>query len=137
MIIQPDWKLVQCTQCLKINRIPGSGIFDDEIKGTITFKDQVGDNEFDIKFPVAYSIVNCPFCKNDNRISKKATKISCYSCRNIFTVNQDPYNDSIDYGNYKKKERRTEQRYSPLVNEQNNLSKSSDYKREQTRWMPD
>ncbi len=76
VLIQKEWKLVQCTICSKVNRVPGSGIYDEnhnvneEIKGKATFKDMKPDGfEFDIQFPVSHSIVSCPFCKSENKIS--------------------------------------------------------------------
>ena len=129
LLIQPEWRLVQCTQCMKLNRVPGSGIFDDEqINGQLTFKDKVNDNEFDINFPVSHSIVNCPFCKSDNKISKKARKISCYQCKNVFSVNQEAFTSST------KTKVKENQRYSPNIqNDENNYTNN----RHQSRWMPD
>lgn len=54
MIIDPNWRIIQCIKCSKLNRVPGSGIFDHEV-GKITYKDQKSDTEFDIKFPVTVS----------------------------------------------------------------------------------
>lgn len=43
---------------MKLNRIPGSGIFDHETTGQMSYKDQKSDTEFDIQFPVSVSYFN-------------------------------------------------------------------------------
>lgn len=58
LLILPYWRMVQCTQCKKVNRIPGNGVFDekDENKvGKMTYKDKTNDVVFDIMFPVTVS----------------------------------------------------------------------------------
>jgi hypothetical protein len=55
LLIFPDWRMVQCTQCFKVNRIPGSGTFDEKDEGKVgkmTYRDKTKDVEFDIMFPV-------------------------------------------------------------------------------------
>ena len=56
MLIQPDWKIIQCISCLKLNRIPGTGMFDDEvIPGKLTYKDKSKDIELEISVPIQVS----------------------------------------------------------------------------------
>ena len=58
LIIFPDWKIVQCTQCRKLNRVVGTGIFDEEFgdrHGKMTYRDRKKDVEFDVMFPVTVS----------------------------------------------------------------------------------
>lgn len=53
MLIQPDWKIIQCVGCLKLNRIPGSGMFDDEvIPGQLKYKDETKQIELEISVPI-------------------------------------------------------------------------------------
>ena len=58
LLIFPDWRIVQCTQCMKLNRIPGTGSFDDpndKLVGKLTYRDKPKEVEFDIMFPVTVS----------------------------------------------------------------------------------
>ena len=67
LMVKEEWSVVRCTNCGKINRVPGT---EDNIDGAIRLNDNM--NHFDLYVPFVYAVITCPFCQAENKFRKDA-----------------------------------------------------------------
>lgn len=84
LMVKDEWSVVRCTNCDKINRVPGT---EDNIDSMIRLNDNM--NHFDLYVPYVYAIITCPFCQHENKVRKDAEHIVCFQCHNSFNVLSD------------------------------------------------
>lgn len=82
--VKDEWNVIECPNCLKINRIPqtDSNQSSGDVKVTLT----TAQNNFDVKVPYIFGIITCPFCQTENRFRRDAANIICYKCHHSFSA---------------------------------------------------
>ena len=84
LMVKDEWSVVRCTNCDKINRVPGT---EDNIDSMIRLNDNM--NHFDLYVPYVYAIVTCPFCQSENKVRKDAEHVVCFQCHNSYNILSD------------------------------------------------
>lgn len=84
LMVKDEWSVVKCTNCDKINRVPGT---EDNVDSMIRLNDNM--NHFDLYVPYVYAIITCPFCQYENKVRKDAEHIVCFQCHNSFNLLRD------------------------------------------------
>ena len=65
LMVKDEWSVVRCTNCGKINRVPGT---EDNLDGAIRLNDNM--NHFDLYVPFVYAVITCPFCQAEKLKTK-------------------------------------------------------------------
>ena len=86
LMVKDEWSVVKCTNCGKINRVPGT---EDNIESAIRLNDNM--NHFDLYVPYVYAVITCPFCQTENKVRKDAEHIVCFQCHNSYNIQKEPW----------------------------------------------
>ena len=86
LMVKDEWSVVICTNCGKINRVPGT---EDNIDSAIRLNDNM--NHFDLYVPYVYAVITCPFCQTENKVRKDAEHIVCFQCHNSYNIQKEPW----------------------------------------------
>ena len=90
LMVKDEWSVVRCTNCGKINRVPGT---EDNLDGAIRLNDNM--NHFDLYVPFVYAVITCPFCQAENKVRKDAEHIICFQCHNSYNVQHEPWENMV------------------------------------------
>ena len=90
LMVKEEWSVVRCTNCGKINRVPGT---EDNIDGAIRLNDNM--NHFDLYVPFVYAVITCPFCQAENKVRKDAEHIICFQCHNSYNIQHEPWENMV------------------------------------------
>ena len=90
LMVKDEWSVVRCTNCGKINRVPGT---EDNLDGAIRLNDNM--NHFDLYVPFVYAVITCPFCQAENKVRKDAEHIICFQCHNSYNVQHEPWENLV------------------------------------------
>ena len=89
IVVEDGWKMVECGNCHRINRIPQKLIneiyYTDKLKN-IYFNKSI--NHLDKIIPIVYIIVNCPYCKASNKVDRNSVRCKCFVCERGFYVDR-------------------------------------------------
>ena len=99
LMVKDEWSVVRCTNCGKINRVPGT---EDNIDGAIRLNDNM--NHFDLYVPFVYAVITCPFCQAENKVRKDAEHIICFQCHNSYNIQHEPWENMVANKNINNKE---------------------------------
>lgn len=87
IVVQPDWKMFECGNCHKMNKMPRKLInqlyFSDKLKNV---RYNSYKNHLDMILPLPYIISLCPFCKAENRVQNKSDYMTCFICGRTFNI---------------------------------------------------
>ena len=86
LMVKDEWSVVKCTNCGKINRVPGT---EDNVDSAIRLNDNM--NHFDLYVPYVYAVITCPFCQTENKVRKDAEHIVCFQCHNSYNIQKEPW----------------------------------------------
>ena len=90
LMVKEEWSVVRCTNCGKINRVPGT---EDNIDGAIRLNDNM--NHFDLYVPYVYAVITCPFCQAENKVRKDAEHVICFNCQNSYNIQHEPWENMV------------------------------------------
>ena len=90
LMVKDEWSVVRCTNCGKINRVPGT---EDNLDGAIRLNDNM--NHFDLYVPFVYAVITCPFCQAENKVRKDAEHIICFQCHNSYNIQHEPWENMV------------------------------------------
>jgi hypothetical protein len=90
LMVKEEWSVVRCTNCGKINRVPGT---EDNIDGAIRLNDNM--NHFDLYVPFVYAVITCPFCQAENKVRKDAEHVICFQCHNSYNIQHEPWENMV------------------------------------------
>ena len=90
LMVKDEWSVVRCTNCGKINRVPGT---EDNIDGAIRLNDNM--NHFDLYVPFVYAVITCPFCQAENKVRKDAEHVICFQCHNSYNIQHEPWENMV------------------------------------------
>ena len=90
LMVKEEWSVVRCTNCGKINRVPGT---EDNIDGAIRLNDNM--NHFDLYVPYVYAVITCPFCQAENKVRKDAEHVICFQCQNSYNIQHEPWENMV------------------------------------------
>ena len=99
LMVKDEWSVVRCTNCGKINRVPGT---EDNLDGAIRLNDNM--NHFDLYVPFVYAVITCPFCQAENKVRKDAEHIICFQCHNSYNIQHEPWENMVANKSTNKKE---------------------------------
>ena len=99
LMVKDEWSVVRCTNCGKINRVPGT---EDNIDGAIRLNDNM--NHFDLYVPYVYAVITCPFCQAENKVRKDAEHVICFQCHNSYNIQHEPWENMVAYKGLNNKE---------------------------------
>ena len=99
LMVKDEWSVVKCTNCGKINRVPGT---EDNIDSAIRLNDNM--NHFDLYVPYVYAVITCPFCQAENKVRKDAEHVICFQCHNSYNIQHEPWENMVAYKNLNNKE---------------------------------
>ena len=99
LMVKEEWSVVRCTNCGKINRVPGT---EDNIDGAIRLNDNM--NHFDLYVPFVYAVITCPFCQAENKVRKDAEHVICFQCHNSYNIQHEPWENMVANKNLNNKE---------------------------------
>ena len=115
LMVKDEWSVVKCTNCGKINRVPGT---EDNIESAIRLNDNM--NHFDLYVPYVYAVITCPFCQTENKVRKDAEHVVCFQCHNSYNIQKEPWENYANAKNNNKEYPQVEQ--PPIVNTNNTHS---------------
>ena len=90
LMVKEEWSVVRCSNCGKINRVPGT---EDNIDGAIRLNDNM--NHFDLYVPFVYAVITCPFCQAENKVRKDAEHVVCFQCQNSYNIQHEPWENMV------------------------------------------
>ena len=90
LMVKDEWSVVRCTNCGKINRVPGT---EDNIDGAIRLNDNM--NHFDLYVPYVYAVITCTFCQAENKVRKDAEHVICFQCHNSYNIQHEPWENMV------------------------------------------
>ena len=90
LMVKDEWSVVRCTNCGKINRVPGT---EDNLDGAIRLNDNM--NHFDLYVPYVYAVITCPFCQAENKVRKDAEHVICFQCHNSYNIQHEPWENMV------------------------------------------
>ena len=90
LMVKDEWSVVRCTNCGKINRVPGT---EDNLDGAIRLNDNM--NHFDLYVPFVYAVITCPFCQAENKVRKDAEHVICFQCHNSYNIQHEPWENMV------------------------------------------
>jgi len=115
LMVKDEWSVVKCTNCGKINRVPGT---EDNIESAVRLNDNM--NHFDLYVPYVYAVITCPFCQTENKVRKDAEHVVCFQCHNSYNIQKEPWENYANAKNNNKEFPQVEQ--PPIVNTNNTHS---------------
>lgn len=84
LMVKDEWSVVRCTNCDKINRVPGT---ENNVDSMIRLNDNM--NHFDLYVPYVYAVITCPFCQSENKVRKDAEHVVCFQCHNSYNIQHE------------------------------------------------
>ena len=85
--IEDNWKLFECGNCHRMNKLPQKLLneiyFSKKLKN-YRYNDYM--NHLDMILPLPFIMVNCPFCKANNKVKNSVDHCICFVCGNSFNI---------------------------------------------------
>ena len=85
--IEDNWKLFECGNCHRMNKIPQKLLneiyFSKKLKN-YRYNDYT--NHLNMILPLPFIMVNCPFCKANNKVKNSVDHCICFVCGNSFNI---------------------------------------------------
>ena len=93
-IVKGNLKNIKCSICQEINKVPKPIHKFDEILDYLRAAQLRNYADEKKTIPLTHYVVNCPYCKTENKIRENALYCICYRCDNRWTIKR-PQDDDI------------------------------------------
>ena len=93
-LVKGNLKNIKCSICQQINKIPKPIHKFDEILDYLRAAQLRNFADEKKTIPLTHYVVNCPYCKTENKIRENALYCICYRCDNRWTIKR-PQDDDI------------------------------------------
>ena len=92
-LVKGNLKNIKCSICQQINKIPKPIHKFDEILDYLRAAQLRNFADEKKTIPLTHYVVNCPYCKTENKIRENALYCICYRCDNRWTIKTPQDND--------------------------------------------